>query len=86
LGLSANQGEASHLTTDSSSGTIIQCVALDDTLIGWHPTYIKMDIEGAEYDALLGAERLIRSYKPVLAICVYHRPQDIWEIPQLINS
>jgi FkbM family methyltransferase len=86
LGLCSDQGEASHLTTDRSNGTTIQCVALDDVLLGWHPTYIKMDIEGAETDALFGSERVIRTCKPALAICVYHRPQDIWDIPLLINS
>lgn len=45
-----------------------------------------MDIEGAEYQALLGAEKLIKAYKPDLAICVYHSIIDFCTIPLLINS
>ena len=41
---------------------------------------IKMDIEGAEFDALHGAEKVIRRNKPLLAICVYHRQGDMLAI------
>jgi hypothetical protein len=45
-----------------------------------------MDIEGAELDALYGAERQIRENKPKLAISLYHKLSDIVEIPRLIRS
>ncbi len=64
----------------------IEVVALDDVLFDKGVTFIKMDIEGAEYDALLGAKRIISEQTPKLAICVYHKPQDIWVIPELILS
>lgn len=48
--------------------------------------YIKMDIEGAEMDALTGAENVIRTFQPRLAISGYHKPSDLWEIPQKILS
>jgi FkbM family methyltransferase len=48
--------------------------------------FIKMDIEGAEGAALKGAERIIRDFHPKLAICIYHRMADHWEIPRQILS
>lgn len=49
-------------------------------------TYIKLDIEGFEKQALTGARKTINKYKPKLAICVYHNIEDLWEIPYLINK
>ena len=43
-----------------------------------------MDIEGSEIPALLGARSIIQSDHPTLAISVYHRGDDLWEIPALL--
>lgn len=77
-------------TVDSSivgAGTYkVQCVPLDELLDGYKPTYIKMDIEGAEPEALAGACRIIHNDKPVMAICLYHAQEHLWQIPLLIKA
>lgn len=84
LRFQANQGAGSSLT--EKGDTVIQCVAIDAAMPNFPCNLIKMDIEGAEIKSLLGAEMTIRQYVPALAICVYHHPAHIWEIPLLINS
>jgi FkbM family methyltransferase len=48
------------------------------------PTFIKMDLEGAEQEALLGASSIIGRAKPKLAISAYHKPEDLYRLPQII--
>ncbi len=50
------------------------------------PDYIKMDVEGAEYDALVGAERTIKKYAPILLVSVYHRSRDIFFITNYLKE
>ena len=66
--------------------TTIQCVSIDNVLRGFNPTRIKMDIESAEVEALKGAEKTIKTYKPDLSICVYHLPNHAWEIPLYLHN
>ena len=59
---------------------------LDTILSDWPATIIKMDIEGAEPNALQGAINTIKHGKPRLAISVYHDFRHLWQIPLLIKS
>lgn len=69
-----------------SGNTEIEVKALDNLSECRPATYIKMDIEGAELEALKGAEKIIRERRPKLAICIYHKPQDFFEIPLYIKK
>jgi FkbM family methyltransferase len=64
----------------------VECVPLDDLRTDAPPTFIKMDIEGAELEALQGARRTIRTNRPILSICVYHKQDDLWRIPLFIQT
>jgi FkbM family methyltransferase len=50
------------------------------------PNFIKLDIEGREREAILSAAAYIRNHHPDLAISIYHRPEDLWDIPLMIYS
>ncbi len=78
-------GTAASTLTDGGTLTV-RAERLDDLLADETPTYLKMDIEGAEMDALRGAAGTIRRHRPVLAICLYHKPEDLWQIPLYIDS
>jgi FkbM family methyltransferase len=64
----------------------IECRRLDDVLDDPAPTFIKMDIEGAELKAIVGATETIRKARPILAVCAYHRCEHLWTLPVLIHS
>jgi FkbM family methyltransferase len=80
----AGAGAASALQLEGD--TAIQVVALDDVLPTFAPTFLKLDIEGAEPDALQGAAQTITRFVPRLAVCVYHAPEHLWELPHLIRE
>ena len=65
----------------------VDAFPLPDVLNGFGPvTFIKMDIEGAEFGALTGGRDVIQRDRPTLAICVYHTPNDLWRIPLLMQQ
>lgn len=63
----------------------IQVTSMDE-VIQEKVTFIKLDVEGSEYQALEGAKNLIQKYKPKLAVSIYHKPEDIWELPEFIRE
>ena len=80
---SSGAGPSSHVGDGDME---VEAIALDRYLERDRPTFIKMDIEGAEPDAIAGAARHIRDASPILAISCYHRHDHLWSIPLLINS
>jgi len=75
----------SHLSSNESDARL-ECRKLDDIEWPLRPSYIKMDIESAEPEALRGAAEVLRRDRPVLAVCTYHRSEHLWQIPNLIHS
>lgn len=92
LEFSASGNGGSHIVYPSDTTTrvknviTIRAVALDDIEEVQKVGFIKMDIEGAELDALHGAERTIRRDRPFLAVCVYHREGDMLAIMDYLHQ
>ena len=81
LKFSFNGGGSS--VTDSGAEAVTG-ESLDNLLNGEKVSFIKMDIEGAEEKALIGCKETIKKHKPKLAISIYHKPSDIFVLPECI--
>lgn len=74
-------------TSDAAApSTPVEVDSVDNVLNGRRATYISMDIEGAEHNVLLGAERTIKKWKPKMAVCAYHRREDLFDLLLLLRS
>jgi FkbM family methyltransferase len=87
-----SHGGSLRFRDDASRGAIFAAdgeiempvTTIDDVLGDRRLTYVKMNIEGAETDALQGGRNAIRKWRPRLALSIYHRASDLWRIPQLV--
>lgn len=71
----------------SEGGSLdVDAIDIDSLAKGFKVNYIKMDIEGAELEALIGAKQTIIEQLPHLAISIYHKPADLWELGLWIHS
>lgn len=85
IGIESDAGPASRAGVGSSEQ--VSMTTLDQLLSDLEPpTFIKMDIEGFEPKCLAGGRSVIEKYQPVLAVCVYHLQDHIWQIPLQINK
>ncbi len=73
--------KAGRQSTISEKGTEVQAISVDSLYSDKTVTYIKMDVEGAEKEAIQGAENTLKNQKPKLNIALYHRSEDIFSIP-----
>lgn len=79
-----HSGKGADSYLDPDGDRLIQCVDGDSALSNFHPNFVTLDVEGAEVQALKGMERLIVSERPILAVSMYHRPDDWWRIPGML--
>ncbi len=70
----------------AGEGTPTQMRALDSVLGGAPCTMLKLDVEGAEYQALMGAKETIACSRPRLNVACYHRNEDLFVLPQLLKT
>lgn len=85
LPFSAKSGRQSSIA--ASRGTkYIEGRSVDSILNGNEATLIKMDVEGAEREALWGACQTIARYNPRLMVALYHRNEDLFELPLLVHK
>ena len=82
----AGKGQACYLSLDPVDDSFPISVTSIDDAINEDISFIKMDIEGAEKEALIGAKEHISKSYPKLAICIYHHVSDFWEIPIMISE
>ena len=71
----------------SSGGVEVNVVRVDDVVPAvTAQTYVKYDVEGGEWEALRGTQRLLDRGRALLAVSIYHRPDDLWELPLYLDS
>ena len=80
----ANGDFSSHLNPGGGDSVVVE--RIDHLTLDTPPTFIKMDIEGSELQALWGARETLKKHMPVLAVCAYHTSDHLWEIPLLIHA
>lgn len=85
LRFNADGGKGSAISSASEHTISVPVRAIDDVPECNDATFIKMDVEGSELDALKGAKQTILRNKPKLAICIYHMQRDFVEIPKYIH-
>lgn len=81
-----SDGKDTGSSIQSCGKTTIEVDTIDNIVNGEEVTYIKMDIEGAELDSLKGAKKTILKHRPKLAVCVYHKMDDLLTIANYLLS
>ena len=83
VGFCGNEESCSRISENDGEDSI-ETISIDQVAGKEKITFIKMDIEGAELKALMGAKNVIMRDKPKLAICIYHKPEDILDIQEYL--
>lgn len=87
LRFSAFSGSSGGSTVSETGEVTIEADSIDNASKDMGEiSFVKMDVEGSELKSILGAEETIRQHHPILAVCVYHKPQDLFELPEAIRK
>ncbi|HXY36169.1 MAG TPA: FkbM family methyltransferase, partial [Planctomycetaceae bacterium] len=84
LRFAATGGDNASVAAEGS--VTVEAVSLDELLANEAPSFIKMDIEGFELEALAGAAEVIRRHRPIMAVTVYHLSDHLWKVPLAIAT
>lgn len=82
LSFAASGGRQSALQSDGKVEVLVDSV--DHIMQGKQVSYMKLDVEGAEFEALSGAAETIDKWTPKLFVAAYHRDNDLWRLPLLL--
>lgn len=87
-GLGVMQTIANQYEGNTSTGQVFDVCKLDSYFADQdlESCFVKMDIEGAEMATVRGMENFMKRNAPMMAICIYHKLEDIIEIPELMDS
>ena len=84
--LGFNETSTQGSSFDPESINKVEVVSLDEDIQLESAAFIKLDVEGAEIEALHGAKKILQRGDAIFSIAVYHEPDDLWEIPRLIRQ
>lgn len=79
-----NKAGRNSAIAETGTETMVACV--DSILCGMAAGYVKADVEGADFETLLGMKNTLQNFKPKLNFAAYHRFEDIFRLPILINQ
>lgn len=79
FGMRGGRNSSATVGCDEIVFSTADSLAFDDK-----PSFIKMDIEGEEVNATVGAKRIISEYRPKMQIACYHRTEDLFAVPKAV--
>ncbi len=85
----SQSGPAAYVAESARSDGTHKSISIDDAVVNWRldrVDFIKMDIEGAEFEALQGARETIIRHRPDLALCVYHSTEDFTRLAEFVDT